>query len=128
MSQYVDGNTKTFVCDEAIPIYSRVKLDSDSRVTIAGLAEKDIGTATRSTFAAGEFITVKLRTGSGTHKMIASEQIAAGATVYTETDGKVQDTAQATAFIVGTAMEEAIGDGSVFEVLYSTHGDTAVPE
>ncbi len=127
MSQYNDTGYKTFVCDEAIPIYSRVKLDSDGRVTIAGLANKEIGTATRSTFAAGESLTVKLRTAGGTHKMIAQEAIFAGDTVYTEASGKVQDTAASTAFQVGVALEAANADGDIIEVLYNAHGDTAAP-
>ena len=125
MSQFVDGNTKTYECDEAIPIYSRVKLDADGKVTIAGLADKDIGTACRETFAAGEDCTVRLRSAAGTHKMLASEALAIGATVYTEASGKVQDTAQATSFILGTALEAATADGDVIEVLYGNHGDTA---
>ncbi len=125
MSQYNDAGYRTFVCDEAIPIYSRVKLDSDGRVTIAGLTDKDVGTATRQTFAAGEAVTVKLRTAGGTHKMIANEACAIGAVLYTEADGKVQDTAQATAFQIGTALEAAGADGDIIEVLYGAHGDTA---
>ena len=57
--------------------------------------------------------------------MLVSEALAAGATVYTEASGKVQDTAQATAFQVGTALEAATADGDVIEVLYNNHGDTA---
>lgn len=125
MSQYVDGPCKTFECDEAIAQYARVKLDSDGKVTTAGLADKDIGTATVATFAAGESVAVRLRTAAGTHKMIASEALAAGATLYTEAAGKVQDTAQATAFQVGTALEAATADGDVIEVLANAHGDTA---
>lgn len=125
MSQFVDSNTRTFVADEAIAIYTRVKLDSDGRVTTAGLTDKEVGTAVTPAAAAGDPITVKLRTGAGTHKMIAVEALAIGATVYTEAAGKVQDTAQATAFQVGTALEAATADGDVIEVLYNAHGDTA---
>ena len=128
MSQYVDGQTKTFVADEAIAENLRVKLDSDGRVTIAGLADKEIGTAVTPAFAAGENVTVRLRTAAGTHKMIAVEALAVGAAVYTEAAGKVQDTAAATAFLVGTALEAATADGDVIEVLYNAAGDTAVPE
>ena len=125
MSQYFDTNTKTFECDEAIAQYARVKLDGDGKITTAALTDKEIGTATEATFAAGEVVAVRLRTATGTHKMIAVEALAAGATVYTETAGKVQDTAQATAFQIGTALEAATADGDVIEVLYNAHGDTA---
>lgn len=127
MSQFVDANTKAFVADEAIAQHLRVKLDSDGRVTVAGLADKEIGTAMTVAYAAGDTITVKLRSGAGTHKMVAIEAIAAGATVYTEANGKVQDTAAQTAFQLGTALEAATNDGDVIEVLYNAHGDTAVP-
>lgn len=126
MSQFVDTNTKAFTCDEAIAIYLRVKLDSDGKVTVAGLADKEIGTAMNATFAAGEIVNVKLRSGAGTHKMIAIEALSAGATVYTEANGKIQDTAASTSFQVGTALEAATADGDVIEVLYNAHGDTAV--
>jgi hypothetical protein len=125
MSQYIDGQTKTFVADEAIAENLRVKLDSDGRVTIAGLADKDIGTAITPAFAAGDNVTVKLRTAAGTHKMVAIEALSVGATLYTEAAGKVQDTAAATSFQVGTALEAAGADGDVIEVLYNAHGDTA---
>ena len=125
MSQSVDGNYKTFEADAAIALYQRVKLDSDGKVTVAGLADLDIGTAVKPAFAAGDIVTVKLRTASGTHKMIVSEAVAAGALLYTESDGEVQDTAQATAYPIGTALEAATADQDVIEVLYNTHGDTA---
>lgn len=125
MSQFADGNYKTFEADAAVALYQRVKLDSDGKVTVAGLADLDIGTAVKPAFAAGDLVTVKLRTGSGTHKMIVSEAVAAGALLYTESDGEVQDTAQATAYPIGTALEAATADQDVIEVLYNTHGDTA---
>ena len=125
MSQSVDTNTKTFTADEAIAKNLRVKLDADGKVTKAGLADKEVGTSVTASFAAGDPITVKLRTGAGTHKMTAIEAITVGSTVYTETDGKVQDTAQATAFQLGTALETSTADGDVIEVLYNAHGDTA---
>lgn len=125
MSQFVEGQTKTFIADEAIAINLRVKLDSDGKVTIAGLADKELGTAVTPAFAAGDPVTVRLRTAAGTHKMIAVEALTVGSVVYTEANGKVQDTAQATAFQVGVALEAAAADGDVIEVLYNAHGDTA---
>lgn len=125
MSQVNNTGCKAFEADAAIAQYARVKLDSDGKITTAGLAEKEIGTATRAAFAAGDVIDVKLRTAGGTHKMIAIEALAIGATVYTETAGKVQDTAQATAFQIGIALEAATADNDVIEVLYNAHGDTA---
>lgn len=125
MSQFTDGNYKAFTAAAAIPQYARVTYGSGKTITKSGLAEKDIGTAQEAAFAAGDVINVKLRTAAGTHKMIASEALAAGATVYTESDGEVQDTAQATAFILGTALEAATADQDIIEVMYNTSGDTA---
>ena len=125
MSQYVDSNVKTFIADEAIAQHLRVKLDSDGRVTKAGLTDRDIGTAETAAYAAGDPISVRLRTASGTCKMVAIEAITVGSLVYTESDGKVQDTAASTAFLLGTAMETVSGDNSVIEVLRYVHGDTA---
>lgn len=124
MSQFNDTGCKAFECDAAISQWARVKLDSDGKITVAGLTDKGIGVATRATFAAGEWVDVALNTKPGTTKMIASEALAAGATVYSEADGKVQDTAQATAFQVGVAMEAATADGDIIEVMPQV-GDTA---
>jgi hypothetical protein len=125
MSQYVDGQSKTFRASAAIPQYSRVTLASTGLVSVAGLAVKEIGTAMTPAFAAGDLVTVRLRTANGTHKMIAIEAFDVGATLYTETAGKVQDTAASTSFQVGTALEAATADGDIVEVLYNVHGDTA---
>ena len=125
MSQYVDTNTKTFEADAAIPKYARVAFEADGKVIKAGLAIRDIGTAQTEAFASGDKISVKLRTGAGTHKMICSEAVDAGDLLYTESDGEVQDTAQATAFLIGIALETTTADQDIVEVLYNSHGDTA---
>jgi len=98
-----------FEADEAIPQYSRVKLDADGKITIAGLTDEGIGFAGREAFAAGETINVELdgRVAFG----IAIEAFDAGARLYTEAAGKVQDTAASTAFPVGVALESAGADG-----------------
>lgn len=125
MAEQNDNGFKSYEANGAIPQYSRVKLLSTGKIDVAGIADKDIGTATRPAFASGDVVTVKLRTAPGTHKMIASEAIAAGAAIYTESDGEVQDTAAATGFAIGTAMNATTADQDIVEVLYNTHGDTA---
>lgn len=127
MSQTIDGNTKTFLSSAAISRFARVKLGTDGRIATAGLADRDIGTAQNLAGAANVPVAVKLRTAAGTHKMIAAEPFAAGAQLYTEIDGKVQDTAEATAYQVCTALEAAAAANDVVEVLYNAHGDTPVP-
>lgn len=126
MSQRDDSGFKTYEADEAITLYSRVKLDSDGKITNAGLTDKSIGTLqTAAAIAAGDFVSVKLRSAAGTHKVRVKEALAAGATLYSEADGEVQDTAQATAFIEGTALEAATAEDDVVEMLYNNAGDTA---
>ena len=124
MSQYVDANTKPFTAAGTIKQYARVTLGSGGTITEAGLAVKDIGTAMQPAVS-GDTISVRLRTAMGTHKMIAVEALAIGAALYTEAAGKVQDTAETTAFQIGTALEAATADGDIIEVMYNAHGDTA---
>jgi hypothetical protein len=126
MSQRDDTGFKAFEADEAITLYSRVKLDSDGKITNAGLTDKSIGTLqTEAALAAGDIVTVKLRSAPGTHKVRVSEAVAAGALLYSEAAGEVQDTAQATAFIEGTALEAATANDDIIEMLYNNAGDTA---
>ena len=126
MSQRDDSGFKTFEADEAIALYSRVKLDSDGKITNAGLADKSIGTLqTAAAFAAGDKVPVKLRSAAGTHKVRVKEALAAGAALYSEAAGEVQDTAAATAFIEGTALEAATAEDDIIEMLYNNAGDTA---
>lgn len=125
MAEQIDGNYKSFTASAAIAQFARVKLESAGTIVTAGLAEKEIGTATRAAFAAGDVISVKLSSAAGTHKMIAKEAIACGARLYTEAGGKVQDTAETTAFQVGTALTAAAAENDIIEVLYNNHGDSA---
>jgi len=126
MSQYVESATKMFTAGAAIAQYARVKFSS-GKVVEAGLTDRELGTAEQQAFASGDIIAVRLRTAQGTCKMIAIEVLSQGALLYTEASGKVQDTVQATSFLVGTALEAATANGDIIEVLRNTHGDTAVP-
>jgi hypothetical protein len=114
MSQFVDGNHKTFIADEAIAIHLRVKLDSDGRVTVAGSSDRDNGTAVTPSFAAGEPISVRLQTAAGTRKMVAAGAVTAGGYVYAAASGKVS--AVANGNIEGVAQESATTDGDIIEV------------
>ena len=127
MSQQVDTNTKGFTASAAISQYARVKQNSDGTVAAAAATDRDIGTATRATFASGDPVAVKLRTAAGTHKMIAAGAISAGALVYTAGSGKVSASGATGSYVLGTALEAANADGDVIEVLYGAHGDTAQP-
>lgn len=119
MSQRDDSGFKTFEADEAIELYSRVKVDSDGKITKAGLTDRSDGTLqTQAALAAGDLVTVKLRSASGTHKVRVKEACDAGADLYSEADGEVQDTAQATSFLEMTALEAATAEDDVIEALY----------
>lgn len=110
--------SRAFEADGAIGEDERVKLDSDGKITQAGLADFGIGTAMREAFAAGDVISVALYGPIRKHKAI--EALDAGAVVYTESAGKVQDTAQATAFPIGIALEAATADGDIIDVMMIT--------
>jgi hypothetical protein len=125
MSQQYDSGTKTFVADAAIAQFARVVFESDGRVVTAGLTEVGIGVAQTPAFAAGDAISVKLYNSGGTFKMRASEALAVGATLYTESDGEVQDTAQATAVPFAQALEAATADGDIIECALLTYRGAA---
>jgi|TARA_R110002012_G_scaffold20689_3_gene73097 hypothetical protein len=120
MSQKVDSNEKSFRADGAIPQYSLVRATSTG-VDVCGIAHHAIGTATRQAFAAGDEISVKLISGAGTHKVIASAALAQGADAFTAASGKVGASAS-TAYRVGKLLEAAGADGDVVEMLYLSDG------
>ena len=100
--------SRAFTAGAAITKYARVTITAGV-LQVAGLTDEGIGHAAEPAFAAGEVITVYLdgpvRTG------IAIEAFSAGARLYTEASGKIQDTAAATGFPLGIALEDASGDG-----------------
>lgn len=126
MSQRDDSGFKSFAADGAISLYSRVNLNSDGTIGEAGLAERCIGTLqTVAALAAGDVVPVKLYTASGTHKVRVKEACAAGAILYTEAAGEVQDTDQATALVWGLALEAATAENDIIEALPGIQPDIA---
>lgn len=126
MSQDIDSGYKTFIAGGAIGLYDRVKISAAKTVAQAGLAERDIGVAYNEAFAAGELVRVKLASAPGTTKCRVSEALAVGAVLYTESTGEVQDTAQATAYMFGIALEAATAADDIIEAVRLT-SYTAVP-
>jgi hypothetical protein len=122
MSQFVDANSKGFLASAAITQYARVILDAAGTVSTAGLTGREIGTALNAAFAAGDQVMVKLRTGAGTHKMIAAGAVTNGAFVHGQASGKVDDVATATGYPIGTALEAATANNDIIEVLYAHTG------
>lgn len=123
MSQKVDSNEKSFTADAAIDQYALVTKTATG-IAECGIDDHAIGSATREAFAAGDVISVKLASGSGTHKVIASAALAEGADAFTAASGKVGASAS-TAYRVGVLLEAAGADGDVVEMLYVNDG-TAV--
>lgn len=113
--QQVNGNCRTFEAGEAIPQYSRVIVQSDGTVDVAGLTEIGDGVAQTEAFGAGETVSVKLWNSAGTFQMIAGEAFAAAADLYTEGSGKVQDTAASTSFLFARSLTAATADGDIVE-------------
>ena len=121
--QKVDTGMRTFTSGEAISQYLRVKFSS-GKIVKAGLTDKELGVVTRDVAAQDELVAVDLRNKQGTLIMVASAALAVGANVFTAASGKVGASATG-AFLIGTALTAATGDGSLFEVLPNVHGDTA---
>lgn len=125
MSQRNDSGFKAFPAGEVMEVNSRVILHTDGTLLYADLVHKSIGTLIEPALAIGQIVTVKLRSAAGTHKVRVKEAVAAGAQLYGEADGEVQDTAEATSFQEGTALEAATAENDVIEFLYNNAGDTA---
>ena len=113
MSQYIDGNVKTFTAGEALAAFRRVKLSAADTVTYSDAGENWIG-VTEQAVSNGSPVPVRLRTASGTVKMTAAGAITVNAIVYAAADGKIDDTA--TGQPVGQALEAASADGDIIEV------------
>jgi len=90
------------------------------RVTPAGA----VGVLTTPPFAtalqagiSGDHVGVAFANKQGSAKMVASKAISAGVKVYSTAAGKVTDTFASTGFCEGIALEAALNDGDVIEVL-----------
>lgn len=106
--------------DFEIPVLLTGTVGKYERVTAAGaqagLTDIGIGVAQQGGVS-GETITVRLYKAP-TCLVKVSEALAAGALVYSEAAGKVQDTAQATSYPLGYARQAATADGDVIEVAF----------
>lgn len=113
MSDYNESGRVTWEADEAIPAYSRVVREADGKIVVAGIDQIGDGIAMQAAHAAGDRIGVKIWNSAGSFPMIASEAFALGATLYTEANGKVQDTAASTSFKFAVADQAATADGDI---------------
>jgi hypothetical protein len=125
MSVQNDNGFKSFLATAALGAFRRVKntAGSGTYVEYAGAGEQHIG-VTQLAAAILTEVTVKVRSGPGTFKVIAADDFAAGATLYGAATGYVSDTSSGSA--IGIALEAAAGSGSVIEMLgYQTLSTTA---
>lgn len=111
-----DAGSIDMTAGGAIAANLRVKL-SAGKLAAAGLADNDIGVLEEAAAADGSIVRVRLHNAPGVVKMTASEAIAVGADVYTAAAGKVGDTAAATSYKRGVAMEAAAADGDEIYVM-----------
>jgi hypothetical protein len=125
MSQRDDTGFKSFPAGEVMEANSRVILNSSGVLMYADLVHRSLGTIDQAALAVGQIMRVKLRSAAGTHKVRCKEALAIGALIYSEADGEVQDTAEATGFVEGTALEAATAENDIVEFLYNNAGDTA---
>ena len=115
MSQYVETPTKAFVCGGAIGRYLRVV--TPAALSAAPFNDVEIGTIEEAAFVSGDVRSVRLRTASGTCKMVAGGTFSIGATLYGASSGTVDDIANGNR--IGIALEAATASGDVVEVLRS---------
>jgi hypothetical protein len=125
MSQYTDSGVKAFTAGAAIAQHLRVKISSE-KLAAAGITDRDIGTLAEASFADLDVVPVNLANKQGTVKMVAAAAITMGALVYTAASGKVSVSAQ-TAYPIGIAMEAALADGDVIEVMRFGVAGVVVP-
>lgn len=115
MTSMVETNTRRFPTGgTAIGRHLRVTL-STGNLAVAGIADNDIGTIECEAFTSDTEAAVRLKSATGTRKMVAAAAVAAGAIVYAAASGKIDDTVSAQR--IGIALEAATADGDIIEVL-----------
>ena len=120
MSGQVDVGVRSFLPgSNDIPQFSRVKVTATG-CDLAGATDETLGSAqlagydpdtTRDNFQ--EKIPIKMYNADGTHQLIASAAISAGAEIQGAASGEIAPLSGGTA--IGRALEAASGDGSIIE-------------
>jgi hypothetical protein len=114
--EYNSTGVKNFDAAEAIPRHRLVKLGTAGTITLADANEEAIGASVKEAFASGENIGVKMTSAAGTVALEAAGAFNAGAVVYGQANGKVDDVSSST-LRYGIALEAAGADGDIVEVL-----------
>lgn len=113
--------SRSFPPNATIAQYARVKLLSTGKIATAGLAERGIGTAMRPAFQTDvdNAIPIGVALDGPIRKGIAKEAFDAGVDLATEAGGKLQDTAEATSYPIGVALEAATAEDDIVDWMYS---------
>lgn len=98
---------------EAIDMYARVRLDSSQDVVEADAGELAIGWVDQD-YEADDLVTVK-RFGKGTCLVIAAAAFSAGADLFQDDNGQVNDVGDGP--VVATALEAATASGDLVEAI-----------
>lgn len=114
--QHHEGPTRTFQVSAAIGQFVRVRLSSGKLVAADADDNDYIGVTCRETFAADEYVVVRLRNAAGTHTAIANAAIAVGELCVLADDGEVGP-ASANSAPYAIALAAATADGDWIEVL-----------
>ncbi len=113
MSQYVEAPTKTFKAAAAIGAHILVKISS-GKLAVCGVGEAPIGTIETEAFADLDVRSVRLLSAQGTQKGVAAGAFSAGAKLYTQAAGKIDDVVTS-AIQIGVALEDAGAAGDIVE-------------
>jgi len=119
MAGFVEGGSRTFQVSAALDEHRLVKLSS-GKLAYAGLADGAavLGSTTKETFAADEYVAVDLLNRPGTRILTAAGAFAVGAVIYTAANGKVDDVS-ASATRIGIALTASAADNDFAEILVS---------
>lgn len=110
MSQQNEGNAKGYVSTGAIGEGIAVKIAAGQVVPATAATDKVIG-FTQHKAAAGETVSVKLRSGAGTVKVKAGGTVAVGDRLTSDATGRSITTTTAANEVIGFALEAgAIND------------------
>lgn len=123
MSQMIEGPRKSFLAAAAIGANLRVKITDASTspptINVAGASDPSIGVVEDAVLAAGP-CTVLLANAQGTRKMVCSDAITGGNSVYAAASGKVASTGT---LVEGKAMETTTANNDILEVLSVHNSD-----
>lgn len=118
MSQWNEGNSKGFISTGALAQGVIVKIASGEVVAGAAATDALVG-VTSDAVSAGNTVSVKLRSGAGTAKVIAGGTIAVGDRVTSDGSGHAVATTTAGDEVVGIALEAGV-DNDVVEVMMAS--------